>query len=206
MDDGTDDVPEAYRLQCLWNLACVRAATGANIQHWDLAAAVGIRDGRWYRTHWGEAEATRMLEANEDWWDNYVLPDVPPPVDGSEGAARMLKALHPADDGEMIDGTEHAALIEELRSARAVREAAEAAEAATVNRIKELIADHAGMYGPWGKISWKKTKDTTSTDWKGVVDALCRHLLVGADVRRNLEAAHTTTRPGIRRFLPTFKA
>ena len=49
-----------------------------------------------------------------------------------------------------------------------------------------------------GRFTYRATKDSTHVDWRAAVMA--------ANVPAEIVAAHTTVKPGVRRFLPKFSS
>ena len=91
-------------------------------------------------------------------------------------------------------------------------------------RRRRISADAAGITGPFGSITWKKSKDKVSTDWEQVAvtrgniiddllswanpgddEALVSRLARAQVMADTVEGLFTTTSPGSRRFITTFK-
>lgn len=71
-EEGSDQVPNAYLLQCAWYLAvtgCVRA---------DIAVLIGNQDFRLYRIHRDEKLESLMIDQAKRFWFEHVLAGVPP--------------------------------------------------------------------------------------------------------------------------------
>jgi predicted phage-related endonuclease len=122
----------------------------------------------------------------------------PPPMDASDDAAEYLRARFPFHSAPLLqadDATTNLAL--ELRSVRAERERLEAREGELTNVLKSIIGDAEGVAGPGFKLTWKATKGTKRTDWEAVAHEL------GASTP--VIDRYTTTSPGSRRFVPTWK-
>jgi putative phage-type endonuclease len=74
-------------------------------------------------------------------------------------------------------------------------------EAALEAQIKSRMAEVAYLQGTGWAISWKRSKDGTAVDWAGVArDALNT---LATERAAEIVAAHTTDKPGSRRFLVT---
>jgi hypothetical protein len=69
------------------------------------------------------------------------------------------------------------------------------------NEIKAYLGDATIMEGDGLKVTWKKTKDKTKTDWEYVVKALVSNYDVPEDTLRRIVVGFTDTTPGHRQFL-----
>ena len=99
-EEGTDQVPAAYLVQC----ATYMALTGC--QRWDLAVLIGNQELRVYHLRRdAELEAEIIARATE-WWNKYVVADVPPePVCEAD-----VRLLYPRDDGRAVEAERSGAL------------------------------------------------------------------------------------------------
>jgi hypothetical protein len=70
-----------------------------------VGALIGT-DFKPYRVDYNEDLSQALLEAGAKFWTDHVLPKKPPAVDGSEGAARMVRALLPAPKGQILKANE----------------------------------------------------------------------------------------------------
>lgn len=92
--NDTDQIPDAVFVQVAWELHvtglpvdCVGALVGAEVRTYDVRLE----------------DVEDLVEQLEETADRFILDHVvtkkPPPVDGSAGAERMLRALHPEPTG-----------------------------------------------------------------------------------------------------------
>lgn len=157
-----EGVPDSYQCQVLHQLA----VTGKT---WcDVAVLIGGQDFRVYRVIRDDAKIADLIQREAQFWQ-YVIDDTPPPVDGSESSGRALASLYPADRGEMLDcrdDTDMNRLFGEYWSFRQQREGAEAQEELLKQRLQERLGIASGAVLGDAKISWRKSKDSTTTDWK----------------------------------------
>lgn len=190
-EEGSDDVPDHYRVQVAWYLC----ATG--LPHGDLAALIAGDDFRVYRITRDLELESMLIEAAERFWRNHIVPGVPPPPDASEGYGTWLQERYPHSNGELIASTPAIdAVAARLRDARAAREAAEEAEQAARNELLAFIGAADGVQGQGWKATYRTTKGRASTDWK----AVCAE----ARVDQALIEKHTSRNP-FRMFRPTFE-
>ena len=92
------------------------------------------------------------------------------------------------------------------------------------NRIRDFIGTAAGITGPFGSITWKKSKDKTTVAWEqvaavygSVIEMLMgianpgddpdtvRALALAESTFHNAVGIYTTTEEGTRRFHVSFK-
>lgn len=125
-----------------------------------------------------------------------------PPVDGSENARRVLTALHPDNDGTLLEApADVVTLIHDIAAAKAEVKGSEALIATMENTLRALIGDADGFAGEWGKVTWKRNAPSVRVNWPAVAEAY-RELAVNAGVDdavlTNLQSIHTETAEGAR--------
>lgn len=112
-----------------------------------------------------------LLEMDEAFWHDHVLPRVPPPPDATEASARALKELYPRVKGGLIRATPEA--DEAARAwfaACAELEAAETKKLAAENALKAAMGEHPQIAGDGWLASWLPRKGSVS--WKKAFEAL----------------------------------
>lgn len=111
--------------------------------------------------------------------------------------AASIKARFPADDGSAIEAD--AELVEAVAALVAVRDrrkALETDEERLETAIKNRMGEAALLTGPGFRVTWKRTRDTTVTDWKLLSEGLLRQM--PETERVALVGLHSTVRPGFR--------
>jgi putative phage-type endonuclease len=183
--EGTDQIPERVLGQVAWQLM----VTGIPVA--DVVALVRGVFLVYQVTR--DAELERLVfEPNRALWFDHIQKRVPPPIDGSDSAARYLKARYPEGNGSYREVTPQLqALFDSYVHARKAREAAEEAE----NEVKNLLVAEIGPTdGIAGLVTYRNVKPATVTDWA----AVAKEMGVPAD----LIVKHTKVKDGYRRFLP----
>ncbi len=182
---GTDAVPMAYLVQ----VATYRILTGCTMA--DLAVLFGNQEVRIYHLpHDAELEAMIVATAS-DWWQRYVVADVPPePVCDAD-----VRALYPASRPITVEADEaiihHLATLREARHAVKINEGI--ADAAAL-AIKAAMGEAEALIWNGQTIAtWKSARASKKTDWRAVSKA--------AAVPAGLIKQFTVETAGSRRFL-----
>jgi hypothetical protein len=212
-DPGSDEIPDWYLIQCAHYMAIM------DMPWWDVAVLhAGTRFGVYtvHRDMELEEEMTRQLL---QWWRRHIIERVPPDVDNSGAWRIYLHKKHPVELLPMAElPAENNSTMETLGRVREAEHVLESMRTELENRLKSIIGDHEGMYSPYGKVTWKKTKDSKLVDWEGAYHALRKNAIEsiaaqGPHVKPIADAlailadscleAMTNTKPGVRRFLYT---
>lgn len=189
-EEGTDQIPEYHLVQCAICMALTE------LPEWDVATLIGGQKFRTYKIKRNMALEGSLLKIARRFYDEHLVPRIPPDIDGSNGAAEYLKATYPSDSRpELLDtNPELDKMATELRDVRAIIENHEGRKAELENMIKAVIGDNAGIKGKWWHATWKKNKDGVKIDWEQVAKKL------GAGPNHELVKQHTTTKEGARTF------
>lgn len=160
-----DAIPDYYRVQVEWQLGvCDALSTTGAVDEEPISAHVvawlGGCDLRVYRISRSIALWNALKAQGRDFWFNNVLKRVPPEVDGTAGAKRMVHELSGSSWKPMAPATpEQERLVEALREAKDTVVRAAYAEEELANRIKMTIGDAEGFRFKGGKVTWKTQKD-----------------------------------------------
>jgi putative phage-type endonuclease len=188
----SDDIPIYYALQLHMQMIVAKTDIA------DLAALFwGSKFARYIVHADAEIAATIKTEA-EAWWKRHVVNGECPPLDGSKSASEYLARKWAKNTEVLIASDQETDIIAvSLREVRKSITEQESIESAYINQLKERIADAAGIKGEWGRISWKRTRDSAKVNW----EAIATHLGATSElVTKFTEKTH-----GYRRFLATFK-
>lgn len=111
-----------------------------------------------------------------------------------------MRRAWPDDDGtaEPADDETIAAVAELLRT-RAAQESLNEREEALIVAIQTRMGPAALLTGPGWRVSWKRSKDATYTDWKSVAQGLLRTLT--DEEGATLTSIHTIHKAGSRPFV-----
>ena len=117
-----------------------------------------------------EEDIQAMMEQEEHFWNDYVVPKIQPPADESEATSRILAAMYPSDDGREITLD----LDEELLARRKVLKDTEKTirdELAGIdNTIKQQIGSASTAVCGAYKISFKEQSTSGLDRQKILID------------------------------------
>ena len=153
-----DGVPDYYRPQAEWQMEVCDA------DECDFAALLGGTDFRIYRIKRDRDLAGMLIDIGAKFWRDHIETKKPPPVDGSEGAKRLLKKIYPKNTSPMRSATSHEELVVsklvELDRLEAERDLYE-------NKLKESIADAEGLAGDGWSVTYRAdVRGRRSLRWK----------------------------------------
>jgi predicted phage-related endonuclease len=199
----TDQVPPRLVVQLHGQME----VTGAPIA--DLAALFGGNRLVIYRVERDEKVISACREAATDFWERHVVPDVPPPVDGSDEWTRFLRSRAQRFEKYLDvkdldpDSCEKAvASVNLLALAKEAKKDAEALEALHGNRLRDLIGENAGLVLPGSRLHYRQNKPSSVADDDGYIAYLERlAYLAGAKpkaLRRIRARRFTGSKPGNR--------
>lgn len=207
-DPGTDEVPDWYRVQCAHYMAITQ------FDQWDLALLHGGTRFGIYPIERDVAGENDLLEFLLSWWDRHVVRDTPPDVDGSQAWATYLSRKFPKHTKPLIPADETTeAFAQKLVRVRWVIDEAEDMKSELENRLKLTIGENEGLAGEFGKITWRRSKDSVVTNFENALTEIRGTLpfvipdqelihKVDATIGEILKT-HTKPKPGSRRFLVT---
>ncbi len=203
-EEGSDDVPQHYLIQCI---LCM-AVTG--VDEWDVAALIGGQDFRIYTIKRDIELETTIIERLLEWWDNYIVKNQEPDIDSSAACAEYLAMKYPRNFKPLKAADETTEqLLSRLAEIRNHLESYEQQEEAIKNLLKNYIGDADGVQGIVGKATWKNTKDTKKINWEGITEVLFRMTEIEGVLKKygltpkKIKEDFTTIQPGARRFLFT---
>lgn len=148
--DEADALPDEYLVQCMWQLAVVGRPTC------DLAVLIGGQRFKLYCVDRDEELISYLREVARAWWENYVIPQVEPPLTGHAPDTEYVKRAHPIDAGDILYATpELDEVCLGLQKAKGQTTAAKLEEERLTNEIKHTMDDAPVLVCSNGEISWK---------------------------------------------------
>ena len=195
--EGTDAIPSHYLIQCQWYAGL------ANLPEWKVACAFvdsdRIKTIKEYTVP-ADAELFNVLvERAVAFWEEHVVPGVPPALDAvDESTARWIQARYPRNLNPLGVATpEEEELINAYRMAKAELRQAQAKLDTAEARVKLAIGDRDGLTSSYGRVTWKRSKDSNRVDYRAIVEELAPDPA--------LIAKHTKTVEGSRRFVTSLE-
>lgn len=216
----SDQVPARYVVQLHGQME----ATDTKVA--DLAVLFGGRKLVIYRIERDEEIIAACREAAEQFMKGHVIPAVQaitagedpmryaPPVDGSEEWRKFLSSRKQRFkdylDVAALPDAEAATIIEwatKLEAAKERKEEVTLEESTAANHLRQIIGEHAGIVGPFGRIHYKRSKDGETFDAEGYIRYLEQIAMRSAGAHapaldRVKAKRYTTPKPGNRPLLP----
>jgi putative phage-type endonuclease len=149
---GPAGVPPWYRIQVQQQMACSglrRTYVAAKVLH--------SCELRVYEVPFDEPLATAIVMGVAQFWERYVVPKEPPPIDGSDACAAHLARQYPEVSKPVwLDGGAAATnLVLAYHKVCAELEACEQAKATIRNELCALIGEHEGVKTEAGLATWR---------------------------------------------------
>ena len=191
-EQDTDQVPEAYALQCQHEIM----VRGPSIVRCHLGVLLGGNRFQAYVVERDDELIEDLLSIERRFLANARL-GIAPAMDGSEAATNFLRLKSPHDDASRWDLPES---VEDIATAYLAASAsvksAEEQKASAGNRLREAMSDHASGAGRLLKITYRNSKDRTNVNWEEVARE------VGASPV--IVQKHTVVTPGPRPLIVTY--
>ena len=164
-DEGTDQVPKYI----LWQ--CHHFLTLMDFDRWHVAALVGGQELRCFEIERDKELSEMIIDADRKFWEEHVLAQVPPEIDGSDDAKTYLEQKYATHKESLLDATdEQAKMIIDLANAKKELQAWEIEAKRLENLIRAAIADNTGIVSEHGTITWKSQKGRTTFDSKRLAE------------------------------------
>lgn len=152
------EYPMEYYCQCLHYLA----VTGWDC--WYLAVLVYGTDLLIYKICRDEVldDIEALIKAEEAFWDNHMVLDVPPAPDALDSTAAALGSVYPYEDGTTVCADQDAdeALIE-LAALKAQRRSIDRQITERENQIKAAMGEAEVLAGTSVSATWRSSERTT---------------------------------------------
>jgi predicted phage-related endonuclease len=165
---GSDEVPTHYLLQCCQYMAIT------NLPAWDLAVLFHGNKLEIYTIYRDQDIEHSILNAAQSFWNDYVVPKIPPPVDESAQYGKYLSKCHAIGNQTIIPATpEIEAVALDLKRVQLELKALEASELFNKNTLMAAIGENKGAVLSTGdRVQWVRSKPSEVTDYKALALAL----------------------------------
>lgn len=172
-EDGTivtpDDhsgIPLHYLVQVQHYLAI------SSVDYFVVGVLIAYEDFRTYTVERVPSLIDPLVEAEVEFWQQYVVPRVAPPIDDSDATAAYLKSRYPIDSGEVRAATpEEDAIIASLVQAKV--DAADAGRVVTLyeSQLKSAIGDARSLVGTRTRATWATITRKPEVAWEAIANA-----------------------------------
>lgn len=145
-----DDIPAAYICQVQHYLA----VTGYGKAY--IAVLIGGNSFVWKEIERDEEFIEILIQREQAFWENHVIADVPPAIDGSPSASELLQKLYPQDDGSaiMLDEQSHV-LIEAIEKLKADKKSTDELLKTYENQLKMSLEEASEGHSERFKVTYK---------------------------------------------------
>lgn len=145
-----EDVPAAYLCQLQHYLA----VTGYEKAY--IAVLIGGNKFVWKEVARDDEFIELMIQHEKEFWENHVLANEPPPIDGSTSATELLAKMYPQDDGSAVMLDEQSnTLIEAIESIKTEEKQLEKQRKEYENQLKMTLGEAAEGHSNRFRVSYK---------------------------------------------------
>lgn len=188
-EPGTDEVPEAYWLQCMWYMGITKLPTA------DLAVLFGGQKFVTYTIEYQPDVFEPLLEKVDQWWKKYVVADTPPPPRSEADA--LWRWPSSSSGKSIIVDYQVSDAVERLAQIKREIKGLEYQEAELRGVICAAFEDAEVITFMGEKIAtWKSNKPALAVDSKAALAELAEKF--GAEAVQAVVEKHTKTKPGAR--------
>lgn len=163
--DGSGVVPEYVAVQATVQMACtgLRLVDVAVLFRGDFGVSMQI-----HHVVWNEGLFGWLVEEASRFWRDHVVTKKPPTPDGTDRYDEALSRMFPADrTPPVVADDDDERLMLDFAKFRAVEHRAEKLKKAAAQTLKARIGEASGLTSAsLGRLSWKRTKDSTEIDWQ----------------------------------------
>lgn len=144
------EYPPSYYVQCMHYMM----VTGCKKVY--LAVLVFSRDFLIFEINRDAAEIKALAEAEANFWNNYVLTETPPPVDGSDSTRVALGDIYDKPySGGLLATTDISRTLTELEHLKTQKKSLDAEIQLKENTIKDFMGDNEVLTTDSMIITWK---------------------------------------------------
>ncbi|MED1881236.1 hypothetical protein EDM54_02485 [Brevibacillus borstelensis] len=146
-----EEIPAPYLLQCQHYMA----VTGYDA--WWIAVLIGGNKFVYKKIERDEEIIQFLIGLESDFWNNHVVPQVPPMVDGTEASTELLKKMYPVAvaGSEIHLPSDAELLITEWEVAKANLKTAEERVTELENRLKALLGENEVGVSRTHVVTWR---------------------------------------------------
>lgn len=156
-----DETPMAYLLQCQHYMA----VTGA--EAWWIAVLIGGNKFVYKKIERDDELIANLIDLEKEFWEEHVLKQEPPEMDGSDASAALLKSMYPESDPESETelGQEEDKLLEALEQIKEEEKELKERKQKYENQLKEKLKTFEKGLSPRYVVTYK-TQERRTVDSK----------------------------------------
>lgn len=148
-----DEIPAQYLIQCQHYML----VTG--YQSWWIAVLIGGNKFIYKKIERDEEIIQYLLQEEKNFWENHILANIPPMMDGSEASTNLLTKLYPESEMSAINlPLEADKLISELEEAKEEAKVIDERVSSLENRLKAMLQENEIGVASHHQITWKSIK------------------------------------------------
>lgn len=171
----TDEIPEYYLSQCMWQMGVIKEA-----KHVDLAVLISGSKFRIYRIYRNDKVIKGLQDKADKFWENVKSKNPPSAEDPSEATKRALEEVFGASGEEIIQGNRSSEkVMKELNNLAEEIKIKSTKKEELSNKLRRIIGDNAGVMAGSYCYTWKtrKTKRLDQSSLKeGDLKIYMKHL------------------------------
>lgn len=136
-DAWEDEIPWAYMCQLQHYMAVL------DYEKAYIAVLIGGQKFLWKEEKRDEEFIQLMIEHEKHFWNEHVLKEIPPEIDGSPSASELLNKMYPEDDGtmKMLESDTAESLIEAIESIKSEVKEKQSLQKEYENKLKLMIGE-----------------------------------------------------------------
>jgi len=194
-----NELPDFMKVQCHVYMAMM------DIPTWDVFVLLAGRP-QIFTVHQDRELEAAIIDKGCEFWSRYIVGDEELPIDDPEAATRYLQWRYPTHRRPdlRIASVKEAALLDEYAQVRRELGPLTSRRKLLEAGITSAIKDSEGLVWEGGKFTWRRTKDSTVTDWKSMALGLRNEQTKDPEKRAEILNFYTRPKPGERRIY--FKA
>lgn len=137
------------------------AVTGAKKAY--LAALENNRELRVFELERDEEEVKALMDAEQEFWNTYVLPKKTPPVDGHSATSEAIKKIFSEEAGDSVDLSSFSDVLQQRKAVHEQIENLKKEKEALENRVKVFMGSSPNGTCGIFSVSWK-LQNTSALD------------------------------------------
>lgn len=149
-----EQIPPAYMCQIQHYMAVL------DYEKAYIAVLIGGQKFVWKEIERDDEFIELMIEHEKQFWEEHVLKETPPEIDGSNSATELLKQMYPEDNGEtiMLPSDDAEMLIEAIESIKAEVKEKQTLQKEYENKLKLMIGEAETGVTPKFEVRYKTVK------------------------------------------------